>query len=338
MHTIFSEPDEPIAGKRYIYDQIMDWVLLKKKLCFSEMTNISQPVQADLEKKYTLNTLSVADIQADSDDITKFLFVLRGSKPEVKVESVFIPGRGRITACLSTQSGCACGCVFCATGQVGPGRNLHFSEIILQLLNMEKKQEKRVSHIVLMGMGEPLHNYQQVVKTIEFLEKSKLRISARRITLSTIGLPAQIRKLTDDGVRVELAVSLHSAIEEKRKKLIPYKGLSSIDELMKAVDYFYIKTKRLPTFEYVMIKDLNDRQEDIKALAELLKHRPCKVNLIAMNGKINGHESPAKKVAEEFCSSLNKKGIKTTIRRSAGSGINAACGQLRGKIRQDQQD
>lgn len=331
LPSILDEPEKPIAGKRYIYDQIMDWTLVKKELGFSGMSNISKPVRDKLEEQYSLNTLSVMDKQRDTDGTTKFLFSLRRSRPEFGVESVFIPGRARATACLSTQAGCACGCVFCATGKMGPGRNLHFSEIVLQLLNIEKELQTKVTHVVLMGMGEPLHNYEQVIKAISFFENSKLKISARRITLSTIGLPDKIRRLTDEGVRVELAISLHSASEEKRRGLIPYAGLSSINELIQACDYYYKKSKRLPTFEYVLIKGVNDSENDINDLVDLLGRRPCKINLIGMNGKVDGYERPARKVIDHFCTTLNKKGIKATIRRSAGININAACGQLRGR-------
>jgi len=196
---------------------------------------------------------------------------------------------------------------------------------------MEKELRTRVSHIVLMGMGEPLHNYDQVVKAVDYFENSRLRISARRITLSTIGLPEKIRKLTDDGVRVELAVSLHSADEAKRRRLIPYPALPPLSELMSSVDYYFKKTRRLPTFEYVLIKGMNDGKDDIRDLAGLLGRRPCKVNLIAMNGRVNGLESPPRDSVESFCSDLLKKGIKVTIRRSAGRNISAACGQLRTK-------
>ncbi len=329
MPTIFEQPALPIAGKRYIYGQIMDWILVKKEFRFARMTNVPKEVQFKLEQEYSLNTLSADRIQEDRDGTKKFLFTLHRSDPDVKIESVFIPSCRHSTACLSTQAGCACGCVFCATGRMGPGRNLHFSEIVLQLLNMAKEVDASISHIVLMGMGEPLHNYDQVVRAIRFFEESALRVSARRITLSTVGLPDRIRRLTDEGVRVELALSLHSADENKRRRLIPYHRLSSLDELMDACDYYYGKTKRLPTFEYVVIKGVNDGQSDIADLVKLLRRRPGKINLIAMNGRYERYESPSQAVVRGFCDALVQQGIKATVRRSAGKNIDAACGQLK---------
>ena len=326
--SIFENPSLPAGSRSYTYHQIMHWILKKKVLDFSLMTNLPSALRAELSQRFTLNTLKLKKRRDSSDGTVKFLFELENYVPPVFIESVYIPSHTHTTACLSTQSGCVCGCIFCATGTLGPGKNLLFPEIVLQLLNMENILLTRISHIVFMGMGEPLHNYNEVVKAIQFFQKSLLRISARKITLSTIGIPDKIRRLTDENVRVELAISLHSAIESKRRHIIQYKGLKPIEEVMDACDYYFARTKRLPTIEYVLVKGLNDDREDIYALVKLLQNRPYKVNLIPLNKAVGNYQPPSQETVRRFCTSLQKYGIKTTVRRSAGQDIDAACGQL----------
>lgn len=326
--SIFEKPPLPDGARSYTYSQIMHWVLKKKVFDFSMMTNLSPALRIQLSHLFTINTLNLIERKDSSDGTVKFLFELKNSKTPMYIESVYITSHTHTTACLSTQTGCVCGCIFCATGALGNGHNLHFSEIVLQLLNMENILSTRISHIVFMGMGEPLHNYEEVVKAIRFFEQSLLRISARKITLSTIGIPDKIRRLTDENVRVELAISLHSAIENKRRSIIRYKGLKPIDELMDACDYYFLRTKRLPTIEYVLVNGLNDGKEDIHALVQLLRKRPYKVNLIPLNKTFENYKSPSREIVQRFCESLQQQGIKTTIRRSTGQDIDAACGQL----------
>lgn len=330
LPTILEKPSEPIAGKTYIHDQIMDWMLNKKTLNPADMTNIALPLRGALERQYSFNTLHASGIQKDSDGACKILFRMDGREPAAYVESVFIPSRTHSTACLSTQAGCAVGCLFCATGKTGPGRNLDFSEIVLQHLNLERELRQRISHIVLMGMGEPLLNYEQTIKAIAFFEESKLHISARHITLSTVGIPDCIRRMLRDRVRVELALSLHSAIEEKRRRLIPWSGLSPIDETIAACDEYFAAGKRLPTIEYVLVAGVNDQKEDSAALARLLSRRRWKVNLIAMNGEVAGCLGSSLSAVKRFKADLEARGLRVTIRRSVGKNIRAACGQLSG--------
>lgn len=325
--SIFEQPAEPIGGKKFIYKQIMDWIVDKKVFSFDEMSNLSKKVRAELMAEYAISNLDLVTKQVDpGDGTTKFLFSLGEG---VAVESVMIPARDHYTACLSTQAGCAVGCRFCATGEGGVGRNLHFGEIVMQFLAMEKALGQRISHVVFMGMGEPFHNYENSKAAVNFLQESALNISARRITVSSVGFPDKIRRWADEGVRAELAISLHSAIEEKRRQLIPYSQLCSIAELMGAVNYHYTKTKRLPTFEYVMLKGVNDGIEDLNALVKLVRKMDCKINLIAMNGSTNGYVSPEREAIKEFCRQLNENRVKATLRRSAGATIFAACGQLK---------
>lgn len=326
--SIFEKPHLPDGARSYTYSQIMHWILKKKVFDFYMMTNLPSALRIQLSHLFTINTLNLIEQKDSADGTVKFLFELKNFETPTYIESVYIPSHTHTTACLSTQTGCVCGCIFCATGALGGGHNLHFSEIVLQLLNMENILSTCISHIVFMGMGEPLHNYEEVVKAIRFFEKSLLRISARKITLSTIGIPDKIRRLTDEDVRVELAISLHSAIESKRRSIVRYKGLKTIDELMNACDYYFFKTKRLPTIEYVLVKGLNDGKEDIHALVQLLQKRPYKVNLIPLNKTFDNYQSPSQETVQRFCASLQRHGIKTTVRRSTGQDIDAACGQL----------
>ncbi len=325
--NLFDVPVEPIGGKKFIYGQIMDWIVDKKVFDFDLMTNLSKKVRQELHDNYIVSKLKLVTKQIDKDDGTiKFLFSLSDN---ITVESVMIPSKDHYTACVSTQAGCAVGCRFCATGQGGVGRNLHFGEIIMQFLTMEKEISQRISHVVFMGMGEPFHNYENSKLAVRFLQESKLNISARRITVSSVGFPDKIKQWADEGVRSELAISLHSAIEFKRRELIPYAKLCSIPELMDAINYHFLKTKRLPTFEYVMLQGVNDGVDDLNALVRLVRNIDCKINLIAMNGSTNGFVSPDRDAIKKFCKQLNENRVKATLRRSAGANIFAACGQLK---------
>lgn len=253
------------------------------------------------------------------------------------VESVMIPTDSRTTACVSSQVGCAMGCTFCATARLKKQRNLLPDEIYDQVAAISKESEllygHKLTNIVFMGMGEPLLNYENVMKAIDKITSDEgLGMSPRRITLSTVGIPKMIKRMADDQVKFNLALSLHSAIDEVRSKMMPVNISNNLDELMDALQYWHLKTGNRITFEYVVWKGINDKQKDIDALVDYCKQVPAKVNLIEYNPIDDGtFEQASPIIIEQYVSELEKNGIIVNIRRSRGKDIDAACGQLANK-------
>lgn len=325
---------EKNGDKAFRGDQVYQWLWHKGVHRFEEMTNISKEIRQKLENEFVINHIKVNTMQKSQDGTIKNTVKLYDG---LFVESVLIPTENRITACVSSQVGCSLDCKFCATARLKRMRNLNPDEIFDQVKIIDKQSRlyfnKPLKNIVFMGMGEPLMNYNNVLKAIEKITSEKgLSISVKKITVSTSGVPKMIRKMADDGVKFKLAVSLHSAIDKKRTKIMPFNEHFPLKELRSSLEYWYSKTKSRITYEYVVWKGINDTQEDIDALVKFCRFAPSKVNLIEYN-PIDGGEftqaSPS--VLEKYKQDLEKAGIVVTIRHSRGKDIDAACGQLANK-------
>ncbi len=320
--------------KKYVSSQIYFWLWKKSSLSIDEMTNLSLSNRSLLKKEFTINGIAI-DLQEESNDGTiKSRFILHDKN---LVEGVLIPQNKRMTACISSQVGCSLSCKFCATGKIGRIRNLSAGEIYDQVISISNqainKYDIPLSNIVFMGMGEPLLNYKNVIQSINYLTSEEgLNMSPRRITLSTSGISKMIRRLADDGVKVNLALSLHAVSEEKRKAIMPIGESNSLSSLKDSLKYYFSKLKKKITYEYVLLKDVNDGLEDARDLYNFTKHVPSKINLIEYNS-VEGLEYQKSSVEKTniFIEFLEKKGLNVGVRRSRGEDINAACGQLANK-------
>jgi len=319
---------------KYRAKQVYSWLWGKSLKSIDEMTNLSKGLREKLHDNFEIKYLKVDDLQRSSDGTIKNGVKLADG---MVVESVLIPAEKRITACISSQVGCSLDCKFCATARLKRMRNLNPEEIYDQVVVIKEQAEayfgRPLTNIVLMGMGEPLLNYNNVLAALEKITSPQgLNMSAKRITLSTVGLAKMIKKMADDEVKFNLAVSLHSAIDEVRSKIMPINNSNPIKELTEALEYWYSKTKRRVTYEYVVWKGINDGNADIQALVQLCKKVPCKVNLIEYNaiGDEN-FEQADPEVIEAYQKALESIGIVAKVRRSRGKDIDAACGQLANK-------
>ena len=323
---------EELGMERYRLKQLWQWVMQKSVNDFSEMTNIPKSTREFLRDVSQLNSLKILDKQVSNDENTvKYLFELYD---KTAIESVLMRHSYGRTACISTQVGCRMGCRFCASTLKGVVRNLSCGEMYEQVLTIQKDIGEKVTHVVLMGSGEPLVNYKSTVKFIRNIaDKDALNISYRRITVSTCGLVPEIKKLADENIPVTLAVSLHAASDEKRNKLMPINRKYPLAELMQACREYALKTKRRITFEYLLVKNVNDSINDAIKLAKLLKGILCHVNLIPLNPvKENANfDRPNIERIKAFKNTLIKHSINATIRKEMGIGIDAACGQLKFK-------
>ncbi|MCD5405903.1 MAG: 23S rRNA (adenine(2503)-C(2))-methyltransferase RlmN [Desulfotomaculum sp.] len=323
---------EELDMERYRLKQLWQWVMQKGVSDFSEMTNIPKSTREFLRDVSQLNSLKILDKQVSNDENTvKYLFELYD---KTAIESVLMRHSYGRTACISTQVGCRMGCRFCASTLEGVVRNLSCGEMYEQVLTIQKDIGEKVTHVVLMGSGEPLVNYKSTVKFIRNIaDKDALNISYRRITVSTCGLVPEIKKLADENIPVTLAVSLHAASDEKRNKLMPINRKYPLAELMQACREYALKTKRRITFEYLLVKNVNDSINDAIKLAKLLKGILCHVNLIPLNPvKENANfDRPNIERIKAFKNTLIKHSINATIRKEMGIGIDAACGQLKFK-------
>ena len=320
--------------KAFRGNQVYEWLWSKGVHDFSGMTNLSKALRALLEQHFVINHIRVDDMQKSSDGTIKNAVRLHDG---LIVESVFIPTETRTTACVSSQVGCSLDCTFCATARLKKMRNLNPDEIYDQVVAIDQQSRSykghKLSNIVFMGMGEPLLNYKNVLKSIEMITSDEgLGMSPKRITLSTVGLPKMIKMLADEEVRFNLAVSLHSAIDEVRSKMMPINEKSDLKALMESLQYWYDKTKSRITFEYVVWKGINDRREDIEALVDYCKKVPSKVNLIEYNAiEEDGFVQADDEVIELYKTELERNRITVNVRRSRGKDIDAACGQLANK-------
>lgn len=322
------------GDKAFRGDQVYDWLWSKSLHSFDEMTNISKSTRSMLEEHFVINHIKVDTMQRSSDGTIKNGIKLHDG---LIVESVLIPTEKRTTACVSSQVGCSLDCKFCATARLKRMRNLNPDEIYDQVVAIDKQSQlyhnHKLTNIVFMGMGEPLMNYKNVLKSIEMITSPEgLGMSSKRITVSTSGVPKMIKKMADEEVKFNLAVSLHSAIDEVRTKIMPFNETFPLKDLRESLEYWYAKTKRKITYEYVVWQGINDRKEDIKALVDFCKYVPCKVNLIEYNPIDDGQFQQADdRVLNDYISNLEMNDITVNVRRSRGKDIDAACGQLANK-------
>ena len=299
------------------------------------MQNIPKDLIAFLDKNFVINSIKIDRLQKSKDGTIKNAIELFDGNI---VECVLIPSKNRITACVSSQVGCSLNCRFCATAKLKRMRNLNPDEIYDQVVLINKQANeffnRPLSNIVFMGMGEPLMNYTNVLKSIDKItSKSGLGMSSKRIVLSTSGVPKMIKKMADDKVKFKLAVSLHSAINETRNSIMPFNEKMDLKKLLDSLVYWYDKTKSIITYEYVIWKGINDSQKDIEALINFCKKAPSKVNLIQYNSIDDSNFVQASEsVISEYVSRLEKNKISVTIRKSRGQDIDAACGQLANKL------
>lgn len=320
--------------KKFRAKQVYEWLWNKSLKNFDDMSNISLSTREILKAHFEINHILVDLMQHSSDGTIKNAVKLYDNKI---VESVLIPTTKRITACVSSQVGCSLDCNFCATARLKRMRNLNPDEIYDQVVAIKDEAEKffnrPLTNIVFMGMGEPLLNYANVLEAIDKITSPEgLGMAPRRITLSTVGVTKMIRKLADDEVRFNLAVSLHSAINETRSRLMPINDSNPVEELGEALNYWYNKTKRKVTYEYVIWDGINDDERHARALAKFCKIIPSKVNLIQYNPIDEGEFRQAKQEAVDmYVRVLESQGIIAKVRKSRGQDIDAACGQLANK-------
>ena len=319
-----------IGEKPFRAEQIFKWIYQEKVKSFDEMTNLSLELREKLKQNYTICNYKILRKQESKDGTIKYLFdVLDGNA----IETVLMSYHHGYSICVSSQIGCKMGCKFCASTGINFIRSLTSGEIVEQILAVEQDTGDKISNVVFMGIGEPLDNYDNVIKAIRILNNPKgLNIGARHISVSTSGLVPRIYDLANENIQCTLSVSLHASNDEKRSSMMPVNNAYNIEELMKACrDYIAITNKRI-SFEYALAKDNNDNLEDAKQLVSLLKGMLCHVNLIPINKIENGNfvKSSNENIIK-FRDYLNDNGIVATIRRELGSDIDAACGQLRRK-------
>ena len=318
----------------YRSNQIFNWINKSTFRSFDDMTNIPKSLVKLLKENFVINITNILSKQVSNDSTIKFAIKLHDN---LIIEAVLIPSGKRVTACVSSQVGCSLDCEFCATSKLLRMRNLHSYEIFDQIMILNSQSLKNyllpISNIVFMGMGEPLLNYKNVIESVKLItSENGIKISNKKITLSTSGISKMIIKMSDDNIKFNLAVSLHSAVEETRNLIMPFSKSFPLDKLINSLDYWYKKTKRKVTFEYLIWKGVNDDLEHIEALVKICKRIPSKVNLI----EYNSIDSPKFKKADDFwvdnyLKILKKNKIPVSVRRSRGKDINAACGQLANK-------
>jgi 23S rRNA (adenine2503-C2)-methyltransferase len=327
---------ETLGEKKFRAKQVYEWLWLKPVRNFDEMTNISKDLRQLLKDEFTLPTLTINHTQHSEDGTFKLRFKTHDGH---FVEGVLIPtDSGRYTACVSSQIGCSLSCKFCATGYMDRKRNLEFDEIydeVVLLNNLcEKEYGKKLSNIVFMGMGEPLLNYKNVLRSIERITaEDGLAMSPRRITVSTAGVAKMIKQLGDDKVKFKLALSLHAANDAKRHEIMPINDTNNIKSLIDALNYFYKQTKNEITFEYILFKDFNDSLKDADELIKIYRQVPADlINIIEYNPiDAARFEKPSPEKVDAFIAYLGKHRVNARLRRSRGKDIDAACGQLANK-------
>ncbi|NUL81785.1 MAG: 23S rRNA (adenine(2503)-C(2))-methyltransferase RlmN [Armatimonadetes bacterium] len=324
MAGIVEQLGHPIYRAR----QMARWVYTANCRSFDQMTDLPASLRSLLEEKFQIEAIKLYLKQESADGTIKCLVELSDKE---QVECVLLPFKDRTSVCLSSQVGCAMGCHFCATAQLGAGRNLTPGEIVDQLLLMQSLSSSRISHVVFMGMGEPMLNFDNVLTSIRLMNK-EIGIGMRRMTISTVGIVPRILDLAKEKLQITLAVSLHAPNDELRKSLMPVAKKWSIAELLDACRSYFAQTGRRVTFEYLLLKGINDQAEHADQLAGLLKGFPCLVNLIPFNfvrTDLN-FQRPGSSQVRLFRDKLTEKGIETTQREEKGHDIAAACGQLKG--------
>ncbi|MFP4025385.1 MAG: 23S rRNA (adenine(2503)-C(2))-methyltransferase RlmN [Thiohalospira sp.] len=326
---LIKNKEKPFRAK-----QIFEWLWSKHVTDFDEMTNLSKDLRELLKTNFYFQSVEIEHLQVSKDKTIKIAFKL---VDDLLVEGVLIPTDNRATACISSQVGCNLGCEFCATGKMGFKRNLTVGEIFHQVTEIMKLAREKynlpLTNIVLMGMGEPLLNYDNVLSAIHHItSEDGLGMSPQRITLSTVGLPKMIRKLADDNVKFNLAISLHAANNKQRTEFMPVNRNNSLEDLRDALVYFNQKTGQRITFEYLLMDGINDSLKDAKEFAEYCKSFPVKINIIEYNStRDKRFKKSSNESFDQFVTFLKSKNLVVNVRRSRGQDIDAACGQLAGK-------
>ena len=345
---------ESLGEKKYRAAQLFSWIYAKGATSFDEMTDISKEFREVLASSARIDDTELVNKNVSpTDGTSKFLFRLNDG---LMIESVLIPAGDpetpdegdegveepatpskRLTLCVSTQVGCPLDCKFCATGTMGFQRNLTAGEIVDQVLQAQRAADRRITNLVYMGMGEPMLNYDEVMKSVDLVNDDRsLNIGARHVTISTAGYADKIRQMADEGRKPKLALSLHSLDTEKRIRLMPITKKFSVEELVEALEYYYRKTRRRPTFEYIPFDGFNDTKEDVRLFVKLSKRIPCKVNIIPFHSisftGITGFGATLRPTSrqriEQFAQELREANITVMVRCSSGEDIEAACGQL----------
>ncbi len=317
--------------------QLFEWLHAHHAISYDEMTNLPASLRVILDEAYPIRSLQTVDKQVSTDGTRKYVL---GADDGARIETVGIPSFNsqneisRLTVCLSSQAGCPMGCLFCATGKEGFTRNLSTQEMTDQIISVQRDFSHHVSNVVVMGQGEPFLNYNEVVSALRIMnDPSEFDIGARRIVVSSCGIKEGIRSFASEPEQFTLAISLHSAIQRKRNSLMPRMASSPLDRLKKELTGYVSKTGRRVTLEHLLIKDLNDQDEDISALLGFCQGLRCHVNLLAIN-KIDGIglSPPGENVLRKWESTLRSNGVNATIRHSHGADINGACGQLKNAL------
>jgi 23S rRNA (adenine2503-C2)-methyltransferase len=320
--------------KAFRAEQVYEWLWNKSATSFGQMTNLSKATREALDEHFEINNVQINGSQVSSDRTIKSTFKLYDDRI---VEGVLIPTESRMTACISSQVGCSLSCKFCATGTLNRERNLEAAEIYDQVVLIKEQADTEynapLTNIVYMGMGEPLLNYKAVIESVNYITSAEgLGMSPRRITVSTAGIAKMIRKLGDDRVKFNLALSLHAANDEKRSRIMAINETNSLTELRDALKYYFAKTKNPVTFEYILFDNFNDTLEDAEELYQFTRHVPSKVNIIEYNTTAHSSFQKARAGAlDRFAAYLDKRGVTVKVRRSRGKDIDAACGQLAGQ-------
>ena len=320
--------------KSFRGDQVYEWIWKKGIHDFNQMTNLSKETRSLLVDNFKINHIDVDFYKKSSDGTIKNSVKLHD---DLLVESVLIPTKKRSTACISSQVGCSLNCQFCATSKINRLRNLKMDEIFDQVTLMDRQSRmyfnRPISNIVFMGMGEPLMNYNNIIAAIKKITQyRKFGISSRRITISTSGIPKMIMKLADEDFKFKLAVSLHSANQLIREKIMPFTVKFPINDLIESLNYWYLKTNRIITLEYIVWENINSKKSDINDLINFCKEVPSKVNLIQYNSiGDDDYKGASVDIINKYQNELLKHGINSTYRRSRGADIDAACGQLANK-------
>ena len=321
-----------IGEPKFKANQIFDWIHNKTVESFDDMTNLSQKTKAALKNEYDF-TKAIIELKLESklDETKKYVIKLEDNNI---VESVYLKYKFGNTACISSQVGCKMGCHFCASTKNGFIRNLTAAEMLKQIYLIQNDINEKISNVVIMGSGEPLENFDNIVRFLNIINDERgQNISMRKITLSTSGIVPNIYKLADENIPITLAISLHASTQEKREQIMPIARKYKLPEILKACDYYVKTTGRRLTFEYIMIKGFNDSREDAENLSRLLKNKLANVNLIPCNYVKEANIEPSEDLdIMKFKKILTDNGINATVRRELGSDINAACGQLRNDL------
>ncbi|HIX64509.1 MAG TPA: 23S rRNA (adenine(2503)-C(2))-methyltransferase RlmN [Candidatus Mediterraneibacter colneyensis] len=335
-YTELQKELEHLGEKAFRARQVYEWLHVKLSDSFAEMTNLSLKLREKLDGEYEIFPVSPVERQISRlDGTNKFLFRLWDGN---MVESVLMRYKHGNSVCISSQAGCRMGCAFCASTIGGLKRNLTASEMLGQIYQIQKITGERVSNVVVMGTGEPLDNYENFVQFIRLLtDEHGLHISQRNVTVSTCGIVPNMLRLAEEGFQITLALSLHGSTQEKRRKLMPVANKYDLEEVLAACDTYFEKTGRRVTFEYSLVHGVNDREEDARELAAILRPRNCHLNLIPVNPvKERDFVRPSRENALNFKNKLEKSGINVTIRREMGSDIDGACGQLRRRYAEEE--